>query len=64
MSVRPPLRVAGALMGIKYPISREELTSHVTQHGGQPQVLAALQALPNRSFVDEQDLATELRVEK
>lgn len=61
VSSHPPLRVAHALIGINYPASRTDLISHVHQHGGQPQVLALLEPLPDRTFDDEHDLASELR---
>ena len=61
MATHPPLRVARALMGVHYPASRADLIAHVQQHGGQPQVLAMLEPLPERSFADDEDLAAELQ---
>lgn len=60
MPAQLPIEVARALIGVDYPLSREQLIQHVVHRGGQPQVLALLKQLPDRGFADEQDLANEL----
>lgn len=49
--------VRRALIGMQFPATRDEVSAHVRRSGGQPQLLAAVRALPDRRYESADEVA-------
>lgn len=56
-----PLQVRRALIGARWPATRDELIDHLLSHGAQSQILADLRSLPEQRFTTNDDLTAALQ---
>ncbi|WP_182347449.1 DUF2795 domain-containing protein [Tomitella gaofuii] len=57
MTTRDDLRAAKALQGMAFPAGRAEVLDYARTRGADQKTLAALEALPDRTFTTHDDVA-------
>jgi hypothetical protein len=50
MAQAEPIKVQKFLAGVDYPASKQDLIEHARQHNADPDVIEALEQLPDREY--------------